>query len=60
MRFQLLLLQADAAEYLAKSDPPAAASALIEAQGLAAEMGAVTLGPRLARLALSEQATLQA
>ena len=47
LKFQLMLVLADAAELLAASDPEAAALALAEARDLASAMGAVTVTQRL-------------
>ena len=47
MKFQLMLVQADAAVVLAPSDPVAADAALAEARELVEEIGAVTVGRQL-------------
>src|SRR5947209_4418044 len=60
LRAHLMLLQADAAELLASSDPAAARMALDEARELAEHMGAVTVAERLEWLAPAPPAAAQA
>ena len=60
LKFQLMLVQADAAEFLAASQPDAAAVALDEARELVAEMGAATIGRRLDELTPASRAAARA